>query len=580
MKILPIIFFFVFLQLVIAQERNDFEELASAYHNQGKIVQAAEYYSKSGYMYWNNGNKLKAIEVFQKAYEIFSKQSNEKASIVISNNLGLIYMDEGKINDAYTSFSNALNHARKTKNNIEIFNALLNTGNAALELSSYSEAIAKGMQAIDIAKEMNDLKLLRKCYSLLAGSYEKMGNTSEAYKYYEMYSAVDQKIKKVEMDEYKNMTSEEINKAQEKKRVAEIELKIKKGELKLTQDSLTVSEQLAHERQMQIELSNAQLRQKEVQLRYERHIKSTLIIGIIVVMLFLAILGFLLRQKLIDNTTLKRQKEEITTQRNKLDIQNKKITDSIFYGLRIQKAMLPDIAKLGNNFETFLIYRPKDIVSGDFYWFYQVEIKSVLNYFLAVIDCTGHGVPGAFMSMIGNRFLSEIIIEKKIYKPSEILFSIHEKLRHELKQENNITIDGMDIAICRIPVNEKKYDNLVFAGAKRPVLIYKANNDSIETIEGDNIIIGSPKTINKEDFIDKTSAIGSGDIIFMYTDGIIDQNNEKRNRFGTNKFLSIINDNKKEPMSKIDAAIEREFDIHKGGEEQRDDITVLGIRLK
>ncbi len=423
------IFIFLFIPLLaFSQENNDFEELASVYYNQGKLIQAAEFYSKSGYNYWNRGNKTKAAEVFQKAYDIFNKQNNDKASIAVSNNLGLIYMDEGKINNAYNAFLNALSHAQKIKNTIESFNALINVGNAALELSYYSEAVSKGLLAIDLAKEMNDLKSLAKCYSLIAESYEKMGNSSDAYKYYEMYSTINQKIKKMELDDLKNATSEEINEAHNKKRVAEIELKIEKGELKSTQDSLVVVERLAHERQMQIELRNVQLREKEVQLRYERQIKRTLILGITIVMLFLAVLGFLLRQILIDNTTLKLQKEEITEQRNKLDNQNKKITDSIFYGLRIQKAMLPDISKLGKNFETSLIYRPKDIVSGDFYWFYEVEIKSALNIFLAVVDCTGHGVPGAFMSMIGNRLLSEIIVEKKIYKPSDILFNIKDKL--------------------------------------------------------------------------------------------------------------------------------------------------------
>ncbi len=141
-------------------------------------------------------------------------------------------------------------------------------------------------------------------------------------------------------------------------------------------------------------------------------------------------------------------------------------------------------------------------------------------------------------------------------------------------------MDGMDLAICRISVNGEKYDDLIFAGAKRPILFYKLKNSIIEKIDGDNKSIGSAKPTNNEKFTDKTIPIEKGDMIFMFTDGIIDQPNHERMRFGTNKFLNIINDNIKEPMINITASLETAFDLYKGMEDQRDDVTVLGIRLK
>lgn len=558
---------------------NDFEELANGYYNQGKIVQAAEFYSKAGYAYWNKKDNARAASAFHKAYDIFSNQGNINASMTIGNNLGLIYLDDDKYTNAHTAFTNVLNYARKTKNTSEIFNALINVGNTALELSTYSEAISMAGEALTIAKEMNNLKSIAKCYSLFAESYEKMNDASNAYKYFELYSSIDKKIKMQEMEDVKQTSAEEINKAQEKKRITEIELKIKKGELKLTQDSLGVSARLAFERQMQLELRNEQLKKKEIQLRYELHIRRTLIVGIIVVVLFLFILSYLLKQKLRDNKMLKQQKEEIIEQRNKLDIQNKKITDSIHYGLRIQQAMLPDLNELDKRFDAFVIYRPKDIVSGDFYWFYETVTKNITNRFIALADCTGHGVPGAFMSMIGHRLLSEIVAERKIYQPSQVLETINTSLRKELDQDNKKSMDGMDMAFCRIILKDGQVDELIFAGAKRPILIGKQNENNLTMIDGDRKSIGGFHSSGDKPFTDKTLKMKTGDMLFLFSDGIIDQQNVKRDRFGTKRFSAIINDNIHEPMATIKTAIETSFDLYTRPEEQRDDITVLGLKM-
>lgn len=583
MKKLKKIFLFLLVLMPLTSlgqnAKNDFEELAQGYYNQGKLTQAAEFFSKSGYAYWNKGESKKAAEMFQKSYDLFSSQSNSYAAFTVSNNLGIIYLDNEKYSNAYTAFSNALTYARKLKNTQEIFNSLINVGSVAIELGTYTDAVAKANEALLLAKESSSLKALAKCYSLLAESYEKMGDDSNAYKYYEMYSTIDKKIKAQEMDDLKNMSAEEISKAHEKKRITEIELKIKTGELKLTQDSLAVAERIAYERQMQIDLKNARLRESEVQLRYERHIKKTLILGIIIIALFLFILGYLLSQKLKDNKTLKMQKEEITNQRNKLDTQNKKITDSIHYGLRIQQAMLPSDHKFEDSFETFIIYKPKDIVSGDFYWFYQIQKDNYHYKFAAVIDCTGHGVPGAFMSMIGHRMLTDVVVENKIYQPSSILTEIHERLKNELNTENRKTMDGMDIALCRFDLINGKCDSLIFAGAKRQLLIFNKDKNDVEIIDGDHKSIGGLLTKEAKLFRDQKINIRKNDLLIMFSDGIIDQQNSERNRYGTNRFTSVIAKNLDQPMSFIKQALENDFNNFKRDEEQRDDITVLGIKI-
>jgi serine phosphatase RsbU (regulator of sigma subunit) len=571
----------LFPSLIIAQESiNEFEELANGYQNQGNLLQAAEFYNKAGYAYWNNGNNSRAVSVFQKAYNIFLEQGKQKAALVISNNLGFIYLSDEKYKDAYAAFSNALTWSRKSKNKPEILNSLLNLGQVAVELKSYDDAILKASEALTMAKETNDLKLIGKCYSILAESYEKKGNTTEAFNFYELYSAIDKKLKSLEMEDVKQTSAQEVNKAQEKKRITEIELKIKKGELKLTQDSLSVAERLAYERQMQVELRNQQLKQKEIQLGYELKLRRYLIFGIIITVVFLIFAGFMLWQKYIDNKLLRLQKEEITQQKNKLGVQNKKITDSIHYGLRIQQAMLPDMREIQRVFDTFVIFKPKDIVSGDFYWFYELQVNNTTYWFVAVVDCTGHGVPGAFMSMIGHRLLTETIAEHNITNPSEILAEINKKLRLGLHQENMQTMDGMDLALCRISNKRNSEYELVFSGAKRPILVYFKKDSKLELIDGDRKSIGGFFEAGSKNFTDITMNLNTGDTLLLYSDGIIDQQNPRRDRFGTTQFTNIIGDNIKESMEHLRDAIEKAYNVHKSIEEQRDDLTVFGLRIK
>lgn len=579
-KLYVFILISLFPQFLMAQSKiNDFEELANGYQKQGKFIEAAEFYAKSGYAYWNKEEKSKAIIVFQKAYDIYYSQGNINSSITISNNLGIIYLDIEKYDNALTAFSNVLELARKVKNQVEIFNALVNMGNVSYELGAYNDAVSKANEALPMAKEMNNLKNIGKCYSLMAESYEKLNDSENAYKYFELYASIDKKIKGQEMEAQKQMSQEEISKANETKRITEIELKIKNGELKSTQDSLSISERIALQRKLQVAQKNEELQKKEYQLTYEQKLRNVLLLGMLIVLLFMVVLGLLLRQKLRDNKTLELQKAEINEQRNILDTQNKKIKDSIYYGLRIQQAMLPNLEQFKESIETMIIYRPKDIVSGDFYWFYETETDNGIYQFFALADCTGHGVPGAFMSMIGNRLIYEVVVQQKEYQPSHILELINVKLKTELDQDHQKSVDGMDIALCRLLIKNNQYQELVFSGAKRQVIVVKKDENDLITLDGDRRGIGGFMSDSTKLFSDKTIPVAKGDIIFMYSDGIIDQQNATRDRFGSIRFSKIIQNYRNESMDSIRNAIEYAFDAYTQPEEQRDDISVIGFKL-
>ena len=205
------------------------------------------------------------------------------------------------------------------------------------------------------------------------------------------------------------------------------------------------------------------------------------------------------------NEAIIEQKEEIEAHRDELAKKNTMITDSINYARRIQDAILPSDAAIKKAFpDSFLLYLPKDIVSGDFYWLTCTE-----NYdFIAVADCTGHGVPGAFMSMIGNSLLNEIVKEKKFTSPSKILGRLNIRVKEALLQggKSKMQADGMDITICRISKDRKE---AVIASANQNV-IYKQNKQ-VKTIEGDMYSIGGVLSIKEDmEFIEYRLKLNDG----------------------------------------------------------------------
>lgn len=291
------------------------------------------------------------------------------------------------------------------------------------------------------------------------------------------------------------------------------------------------------------------------------------------------------------NTLLLQQKEEINQQKENIEKQketiesaykiiernSQKILDSIRYAKTIQQIILPPEHILQDFFKDyFLIYKPKDMVSGDFYWALKIENK----IFVAVVDCTGHGVPGAFMSMIGHTLLYRIIKLKGVYQPARILELLHLEIRIVLKQKQSNNLDGMDMCICVLERIENKHfepvTKVVFTGARRP--LYYFANDSLEILDGDRKAIGGQQIAQKS-FQSQALILHEGDAIYLTTDGLVDQNNIKRKKFGENQFSRLLEKNARLKMREQKQIIEKALENHQEGTEQRDDITILGIRI-
>ncbi len=275
---------------------------------------------------------------------------------------------------------------------------------------------------------------------------------------------------------------------------------------------------------------------------------------------------------------LEEQKEQLELQNRQIAQQNENIKGSIRYALTLQTNILPLEEQIQDFFNTFILYQPKDIVSGDLYWYHHH--KDTDDHFLAVIDCTGHGVPGAFMSLISNNLLNEIVIQDKILVPADILFQIDRRLTKFLKQDKNDNTDGMDIALTKIKINQKIL-NVTFAGSKRPAIIYRKVTNNTEIIKSSRKAIGGLIGKNPEsEFLNINFLLNQGDILFLTSDGFADQNDKDRKKFGSTKLIQVFEENASESMEYQKEALLKKLENHMQGTEQRDDITIIGLKPK
>jgi len=264
---------------------------------------------------------------------------------------------------------------------------------------------------------------------------------------------------------------------------------------------------------------------------------------------------------------------EVIEKGRKLEIAYKEIRDSINYAKRIQESILPDTERITDIFNnSFIFYKPKDVVCGDFYWFGQIGDEAVI----AAVDCTGHGVPGALMTVIGNSLLNQIVTSTGVTSPSNILTQLDMKLHETLKQHGNIiTNDGMDAAVCRYRISKNE---ITFSGAKRPLYIFK-KGELIE-IKGNKSPIGSfGHELNKR-FSEHKIAMNKGDTLYMFSDGLQDQfGGEDGKKFMIRRFREMLQEIQHLTMPEQGKIIDKQILKWQQNYEQTDDMLLIGIRF-
>ena len=266
------------------------------------------------------------------------------------------------------------------------------------------------------------------------------------------------------------------------------------------------------------------------------------------------------------------QKWELERKNLNISQQNQDILDSLRYARNIQHSVLPKKENIQKIFpEFFVLYQPKDIVSGDFYFFEEVDGIA----YLAVADCTGHGVAGAFMAMVGSSLLHQIIGQKKINEPSEILGHLNEGIVEALQQKENESHSGMDIALLRY---DPKNREARFAGANRPLFIVR--NYEADSIRPDKLPIGGFHPDEDRKFTQSIINLQKGDRIYMYTDGYADQfGGPLGKKIMSGKFKDTLKSIHESPMQEQNETLLAFFETWKGKYEQVDDVLVVGIMV-
>ncbi len=266
----------------------------------------------------------------------------------------------------------------------------------------------------------------------------------------------------------------------------------------------------------------------------------------------------------------------LQTKNKEIETKNQMITSSINYAQNIQRAILPADDKMRETVQDyFVVYLPKDIVSGDFYWFSRIEDKA----FFAVVDCTGHGVPGAFMSIIGNTLLNEIVNVQQVFEPHKILELLHLGVRSKLRQGETTNQDGMDVALCRIDNFLSSEATITFTGAKRSLYYYSQKENDLLELKGDRKSIGGWQGEDYRAFTQETVTLQAGDMLYLTSDGMMDTPNLQRKKYGVKRFREVILENINRSMKQQKSIMLTEIIEHQQGSEQRDDITIMGVKL-
>lgn len=537
--------------------------IGMVYFHQSNYEKAIEFYSRSlalkeelgdqlglGNSLNNIGSIYSKQNIFDKAHEFYIKslkireKITDKKGIAQSlNNIGVVLKNQGKYNKAMAYFSKGLKISEEIKDQYEKSVSLVNIGEIYEYKGHLTKALDYSRQSLAIAQDIGAPTRVKDASKILWEVNKKLGNSEAALKMYELFVA----------------TRDSINSEENQKAVIRQEYKYQ-YEKQAAADSVKNAEAR--------KVKDAQLTAEKVKNKQQKQQNYFLFVGLAIALLFG---GFIFNRFRITNKQkgiIEEQKEKVDTAYDQLETKNKEVLDSITYAKRIQSAMLPKQKSITALLpRSFVLYKPKDIVAGDFYWLEQKGNKT----FFAAADCTGHGVPGAMVSVVCNNALNKSINQYKLTLPGQILDTTREIIIHEFEKSEEEVKDGMDIALCALDGNTLQY-----AGAYNPLWIVR-NGVVLETKADKQPIgrFGQPKA-----FTTHTLTLEKGDTIYIFTDGYVDQFGGKKGKKLKAKalrtiLLSIQNLSMKEQKEYLDEA----FENWRGNHEQIDDVCIFGIRV-
>jgi serine phosphatase RsbU (regulator of sigma subunit) len=505
------------------------------------------------------GDKKKPFELMKEAEDIYLEYGDSVSLATLYNNLGYMYRQIQRFDEGKKYYEKAVQLCRRTNNMLGWLMYSSNIATIYMEEGNYKQAEKICLEVLAATPKSNVEQLIQtyKTLSLLNGY---LGKPKAAEQYLERYVQLKDSV-------FSSSTSSSMAKLQTVYDIEKKDLEIKNLEKDKT-------------------IQNVELKKR----------RSTIIgismgLALAVILVIVVLRGYTINKR--KSKIIEEQKKYAEMQRDKVQIQNviieekkQEILDSINYARRIQEAILPPEKEVLAHFpESFILYQPKDIVAGDFYWMYEEEDleghdekeNAGMNYnpvLLAAADCTGHGVPGAFMSLLGKENLDKSLNVSA--SPGGILAELNRNIKRALQQnkKEDATRDGMDIALIK-----KQGNKIWYSGANRPLWIKRKNAEEIEEIRATKTAIGG-FTGDEQEFTEHELELEAGDMLYLFTDGYADQfGGPEEKKLTTKRFkeilLKICNDPAAEQKKHLDHFI-REW---KGHVEQVDDILVIGIRV-
>ncbi len=507
--------------LKTAIEINDMDGLSWTYVNMADVYIKKKDYSN-------------AIECCLKVISASEKTQNQITLFYAYITLADIYIIQNDSDKALKYYLKAYKRCTETYSNINFVAITMGLGKCYEKKKDYPSAIHFYKKSLEKSKETNYKVGLKQVYAILALLQEKLGNYKEAFTYNRLLSVVKDSLLS---EESLKQVSELNTRYQTEKKEKEILLLTKDKEL------------------------------KDKNLKEQRLVRTGLIIGLV---------AFLLLSSLLFNRYRFKQKANLLLEKQKKIIQQKniQITDSIDYAKTIQEAILPDDEKLNALFpEHFILYKPKAIVSGDFYWVAQKNNKTIC----AVADCTGHGVPGAFMSLLGHNMLEKVVQHSNARNAGEMLTALNEEIikRFSKRNRRESVRHGMDIALISIDYENRKLD---YAGANNSLYIIR-NKELIEIKADKNSTGFVGQDHAKVHFLNNTVALEKGDMLYLFSDGFPDQKGGvNKKKFYYQPFRDLLVSIHESPLAEQKQRLDTTIIEWIGEGEQIDDIVVMGIR--
>jgi serine phosphatase RsbU (regulator of sigma subunit)/Flp pilus assembly protein TadD len=507
---------------------------------------------ETGDIYFEKGEFEKAIEYSEQVLQINKQSQNWQGYSNSLSTLGKIYFQQSDFGESSKYFSEALQIKDSLNDNTEKASILRHLGLIALREGKTQEAEKRLKNSLEFAQKQNLKEDIKESFFALSGFYEKQKNVSVALTYFKLYINLKD-----------SLNNQKIN-----------ELELQYGFDK-------------EQRIKEFEQHQKDLEQK-AKLQRQKILTWVFIAGFVFMILLAYIIFKNLQRKKRTNLLLVQQKTEIENQRDEIEAQrdfvtkqrdqiaqqNTIITDSIEYAKRIQTALLPQDKYMKAILGDYFVYmKPKNIVSGDFYWVSEKNDKIIV----AVSDCTGHGVPGAFMSMLGVAFLNEIVNKSDGFEANQILSQLRSSIIESLHQEYGFmgSKDGMDMALCII---DKKTLNLQFAGAYNPCVIIR-NHEIVELLP-DKMPIGIHAIKVDKDFTNKEFQLLKGDVVYLFTDGYIDQFGGKDGlKYRQKPFKQLLLSISCKNMKKQGELLKETMDEWQGERSQLDDMMIMGIKF-